>query len=203
MVVFFQYGNGLFLPSALRHVDRGAEDVAAAAPDLAGRFYAAADLCEARYRTMPCGAVLQAAHAAARRSPAVAEVTERGPLPGHRNDGFTVHLHAGRALSWYAPDWTPRAFPALRFDLGAERSGEAMFFVYGCSTESPPPEREAAWYRLVADPWGNSHLTEVRTAMSALLAGDVRIVPAEPPDLSVPFLDDVLAAVRDRFSGGG
>ncbi|ROO86039.1 hypothetical protein EDD29_3600 [Actinocorallia herbida] len=195
MVVFFQYGNGLFLPSALRHVDGGADESAAAASDLGWRFDAVADTCEARYRTRPAGAALQAAYATAGRHPDVTRVSDPSGTPGRTTFGFTAVLRDGLALHWYGREGEPREWPALRVDLLTERSGEAMIFVYGCGADGPGHDDGAAWYRLVADPW-DGHLAEIRAATAALLSGDARVVPTTPDDLSVAHLDRALAAVR-------
>ena len=59
--------------------------------------------------------------------------------------------------------------------------------------DGPPPERQAAWYQVVADPWAD-YSAEVGELIAALLSGDVEVGPTEPKDFHLHLLDDAITA---------
>ncbi len=129
-----------------------------------------------------------------RRMPLTMESFGLEPSRWHRSRGVTLSSSEGRSLRWYAADGvTPRVFSHLRLELLDERSGEAMVFLYGCDVDGPPPERQAAWYQVVADPWAD-YSAEVGELIAALLSGVIEVGPTKPEGLRLAALDDAIAA---------
>lgn len=199
MVVYFQYGNGIYLRSALVDLAERMESDRAAGKyedrDLWYTFYGVGDTSEARFRTRSAErALLQSLEITMRRIPLRMESPGLVPSPWHRSQGVTLSTSPERPLHWYAADGvTPRVFSHLRLELLGERSGEAMVFLYGCDADGPPPERQAAWYQVVADPWAD-YSAEVGELIAVLLSGDLEVGPTEPKDFHLPLLDDAITA---------
>lgn len=201
MIVHFQYGNGIYLKSALvaltewlggSYADWSREQDDAL---LWRQFHEVADRCEARFRTRSADQALMRAMEVAMELTPFTRVSgpDSTPSSGTRNlvgrYGFT--LSSGRPLRWYAEDGlTPRAFPHLGLDVSYERSGETMFFLTGRDGDLT-----GKYYLVVADPWAD-HGAEFGELLAAVLSGGFEVGPAKPDDLRLDVLDEALAAAR-------
>jgi hypothetical protein len=199
MVVHFQYGNQIFLRSALKLL---AERADGSREDLPAQFHKVADMCEARFRGRSVAGALEYVLSVARRRTELVvvdgpDLTPRPAYLGHGAYRLTVASAAGRPLSWRARAGDPpRTFPHLRLELIDENDGEALIFLYGCDADRP--DADTAGYRVVTDPW-RDYYTELGGLLAALLSGGLEPGPAEPEDLRFAELDELLDAVRPRY----
>lgn len=201
MVVHFQYGNGIYLRSALvaltewlggSYADWSREQ---GNPPLWRQFHEVADRCEARFRTRSADQVLMRAMDVARESTPFTMVSgpDSTPSGNARNlvSRYGLTLSSGRPLRWYAEDGlTPRTFPHLGLDVSYERSGETMFFLTGRDGDLT-----GRHYLVVADPWAD-HGAEFGELLAAVLSGGFEVGPTKPDDLRLDILDEALAAAR-------
>jgi len=200
-MVHFQYGNGIYLRSALVALAEwlgGSYADWNRKPDnipLWRQFHEVADRCEARFRTRSADRALTRAMDVAMERTPFTMVSGPDPVPSsstrnlvHRY-GFT--LSSGRPLRWYAEDGlTPRAFPHLGLDVSYERSGETMFFITGRDGDLT-----GTHYLVVADPWAD-HGAEFGELLAAVLSGGFEVGPTKPDDLRLDTLDEAIAAAR-------